>query len=264
VPTPPACLDNSCGGVLERIGLGVQRVEEELAAALPGARILRLDRDTLRRAADYRSAVERMLAHDVDVLLGTQVVAKGLDFPEVRLVGVIEADAGLALPDFRAGEHVFALLMQVVGRAGRRAGESLAVVQSDDADSPLIARAVRMDYESFAADELEARRRWFLPPFSRLIRCVLADERPGRARQEAERLAANLRAVAERVHPEIRVDDAQVCCVPRLHDRLRWNVLVRLPRGVAPPALLAPAATARTLSPRVRRFRVDVDPIDML
>jgi len=121
-----------------------------------------------------------------------------------------------------------------------------------------------MDYESFAADELEARRRWFLPPFSRLIRCVLADERPGRARQEAERLAANLRAVAERVHPEIRVDDAQVCCVPRLHDRLRWNVLVRLPRGVAPPALLAPAATARTLSPRVRRFRVDVDPIDML
>jgi primosomal protein N' (replication factor Y) (superfamily II helicase) len=239
-------------------------LEEELTRAFPKARLQRLDRDTMRRREDYDEALRRFEAGEADILLGTQMVAKGLDFPRVRLVGVIDASAALSLADFRAGEQVFQLVMQVVGRAGRREGASLALVQSADVLSPAIRHAIRMDYEAFALHELAARQRYFYPPFSRLVRLILADARPGRARGEAERLAEALCSRAAQVHPGLVVHDPGPCVVARLRNMLRYDVLVRSPRDGSLQRLLREAATEKLLSPRVARFTIDVDPVDLM
>jgi primosomal protein N' (replication factor Y) len=259
---PQRCLDDTCNGRLQRTGLAIQRLQEELHRLLPQARLLRLDSDTMRTREDYVTALRRFEAHEADILLGTQMVAKGLDFPEVCLVGFIDADAALWLPDFRAAEHVFQLLVQVVGRAGRRAGDSIALVQSSDVTTAAIRHAVRMDYEGFAKAELAHRQRLFQPPFSRMLRCVCTDGRPGRARSEAERLSKGLRAVAGRIHGDIRVDDAEPCVVPRLRGRFRFQVIVRAPRDGSLQRLLHQAADEKALAPRVQRFAIDVDPLD--
>jgi primosomal protein N' (replication factor Y) len=261
---PEHCLDDSCGGRLQRVGLGIQRLEQELQRLFPKARLQRLDSDTMRRREDYAAALQRFAAHEADVLLGTQMVAKGLDFPGVRLVGVLEADAALWLPDFRAAESVFQLLVQVVGRAGRREGDSLALVQAENVALPAIRTAVEMDYEAFAEAELAIRHQLFDPPFSRLVRFICADARAGRARAEAAELAGRLRTLAGRVHAGIRVDDAEACVIPRLREMFRYQVLARVPRDADARRLLRAAEQEKALSPKVKRFTIDVDPLEML
>lgn len=259
---PTKCLDTSCGGLLRRLGAGIQRLEEEVRRTLPHARLLRLDSDTMRRRRDYEEALRRFEAGEADVLLGTQMVAKGLDFPRVRLVGVIDADAGLSVPDFRAGERVFQLIVQVVGRAGRRDGPSLAVVQTNETPSAVVQHALRLDYEAFAAEELALRARYQYPPFTRLARLVCADERPGRAAAEAERLANALRTRAERLDARLHIEPAEPCLVRQLRGWRRYQVVLRGPAGDAVRQLLQAAAGEKLLRPRVRRFTVDVDPMD--
>lgn len=261
---PTKCLDASCGGLLRRLGAGIQRLEEEVRRALPQARLLRLDSDTMRRRRDYEEALRCFEAGDADVLLGTQMVAKGLDFPRVRLVGVIDADAGLSVPDFRAGERVFQLIVQVIGRAGRRDGPSLAIVQTNENPSAVVQHALRLDYEAFAGEELALRARYHYPPFARLARLVCADERPGRAAAEAERLADALRTRAERLDARLRIEPAEPCLVRQLRGWRRYQVVLRGPAGDAVRRLLQAAAGEKLLPPRVRRFTVDVDPIDWL
>lgn len=263
-PAPATCPDSTCNGSLERSGLAIQRLEEELMRALPAARLLRLDRDTMRRRADYEAALLRFANHEADVLLGTQMVAKGLDFPRVRLVGVVDADAGLWLPDFRAAESTFSLLMQVVGRAGRRDGPSLALVQTGERPAPVVQQAVKMDYEAFARDELQRRNATFDPPASRLVRLILADPRPGKAREAAEALPGPLRKVAGRVNSRIRVSPAAPCVVGRLRGLFRWEILIRAPRDASAQRLLHAARDAKLLNPRVERFTIDVDPVDLM
>jgi primosomal protein N' (replication factor Y) len=261
---PTRCLDSTCGGRLKQSGLAIQRLEEELRAAFPQARLLRLDSDTMRRREDYQAALRRFESGEADLLLGTQMVAKGLDFPRVRLVGVIEADAALSLPDFRAAERVFQLIVQVVGRAGRRAGPSLALVQTAEDPPKVITHALHMDYDTFAAEELELRRRLWYPPATRLVRLVLADPRPRRARDEAERIATALRAHAGRVHAGLRVDPPEPCVAKRRGELLRYQILVRAPHGASVQRLLNETGRAKELAPRVRRFMIDVDPVDWL
>jgi len=261
---PARCLDDTCGGPLDRTGLAIQRLEQELRETFPQARWLRLDRDTMRRREDYQAALDGFESGQADILLGTQMVAKGLDFPGVRLVGVIDADAGLSLPDLRAAERVFQLLVQVVGRAGRRSGGSVALIQTAGPPTLVIRHALRMDYESFASEELKFRRQFFCPPIARMARLVLADPRPGRARQEAERLAEGLRARAGRVHAGLRVDPAEPCVVRQVRGMLRYQVMVRGPRGASLQDLVSQTLHDRTLLPRVRRFTIDVDPVDLL
>jgi primosomal protein N' (replication factor Y) len=263
-PAPQTCLDQTCGGRIERVRLAIQRLEEELRRNFPTARLLRLDRDTMRRREDYAAALQRFGAGEADVMLGTQMVAKGLDFPRVRLVGVIDADAILWMPDFRAAEQVFQLVMQVVGRAGRREGPSLALVQCADKATPPIRYAVQMDYAAFARHELALRRQLFYPPFSRMVRLVLADSRPGRARDEADALANSLRELAARINAHLDVGPGQPCVVARLRQMARYQVLARGPRDGAIQRLLRAAADEKRLSPRVQRFTIDVDPLDQL
>ncbi len=263
-PVPERCLDDSCCGDLRRVGLGIQRLEQELQRLFPEARLQRLDSDTMRRREDYAAALQRFAAHEADILLGTQMVAKGLDFPGVRLVGVLAADAPLWLPDFRAAEFAFQLLVQVVGRAGRRAGDSLALVQAENVSVPAIRTAVEMDYEAFAESELAIRRRVLDPPFTRLVRFICADAQASRVRAAAAELAERLRAVAGRVHAGIRVDDAEACVIPRLREMFRYHVVARVPRDADTRRLLRAAEAEKALSPRVKRFSVDVDPLEML
>lgn len=260
---PRHCLDDTCRGPLGRAGAGIQQLEEELRECVPEARLLRLDRDTMNRREEYEAALQRFERHEADVLLGTQMVAKGLDFPEVRLVGVIEADAALGLPDFRAGERVFQLVVQVVGRAGRKTGESLALVQTQQT-SFVIRTALEMDYEKFAQRELEVRQRLQQPPWTRLVRIVCADARAERARAAAADLAEQLRARAERISALLRVDGPEACVIPRLRELRRHEVLIRGPRDASLSRLLAEGLSERWLRPHVARVTIDVDPVDLL
>jgi primosomal protein N' (replication factor Y) len=263
-PVPTRCLDSTCRGPLARAGSAIQRLEEELRQQFQQARLLRLDSDTMRRREDYRAALQGFEAGQADILLGTQMVAKGLDFPKVRLVGVIDADAALSLPDFRAAERVFQMIVQVVGRAGRREGPSLAVVQAAERPPPVIHHALRMDYEAFAAEELALRRRLFYPPAARMARLICADARPHRARQEAQRLANTLQQQAGRVHAGLRVDPAEACVIRQVRDLLRYEVVVRGPRGTSLQSLLGQLLREKDGLPRVQRLTVDIDPVDLL
>ena len=177
---PRAC--PSCGGVdLAPIGHGTQRIEEALREALPGARIARVDRDTTARKGALRGVLDEVRAGRVDVLVGTQMLAKGHDYPRLTLVGVLESDAALFSADFRAAERLFAQLVQVAGRAGRadRAGEVL--IQTDLPGHPLYAAVARQDYASFAAGALEERRLAGLPPYAFLAMLRAESKRPGEA-----------------------------------------------------------------------------------
>lgn len=263
-PLPTECPDDSCRGALERSGLAIQRVEEDVQRVVPAARLLRLDSDRVTRREHYAAALEQFAARQADVLLGTQMVAKGLDFPGVRLVGAIDADAALWLPDFRAGERAFQLIVQVCGRAGRREGESLALVQARDTEAAVLCEAAALDYESFAARELELRRELKYPPFVRLARLLFLDERPGRARDESRRVAEALQGLAGRVHAGLEVAEAGPCPVARQRGLFRYQVIVSGPRDASVQQLLHRAQQERLLSPRVRRLTIDVDPVDML
>ena len=261
---PTTCPDGSCGGTLARAGAAIQQLEQTLRRLLPGARLLRLDSDTMRRRDDYQAALASFEAGAADIMLGTQMVAKGLDFPDVRLVGVIDADAALALPDFRAGERVFQLLMQVVGRAGRKAGASRALVQAQDPNAPAVRSAIAMDYEGYARRELRSRERYFYPPFARLARLVVLDERPRVARTEAAALADRLRDLAGRVHPAIRVDPAGPCVIARLRDKVRHQMTIRAPRDGSMQKLLREAEDQKLLRTKAKRLTIDVDALDLL
>lgn len=258
------CLDNTCNGPMQRVGLAIQRLEEELREVFPAARLLRLDSDTMRHREHYRSALASFEAGEADILIGTQMVAKGLDFPRVRVVGVVSADATLSMPDFRAAERTFQLIVQTVGRAGRREGAAVALVQTTGSPAPVIQQAVDLQFEPFAEGELAVRQQFFYPPFARLARLVCADARPNRARDAAEALADTLRERASRVHAELRVERAGPCVIRRLRDLLRYEVLVRGPRGTAVHTLLRQAADENLLRPAVQRLTVDVDPVDLL
>ncbi len=164
IPLPDAC--PSCGGAhLAKMGYGTQRVEQELTQLLPEARILRMDTDTTSAKSSYETLLGKFRRHEADVLLGTQMVTKGHDFPDVTLVGVLLADASLYLDDFRAAERTFAMLTQVIGRAGRGKKEGVAVIQTNNPDNECIKFACAQDYKAFYESEIRLRKLLVFPPF---------------------------------------------------------------------------------------------------
>ncbi|HEY3885153.1 MAG TPA: primosomal protein N', partial [Vicinamibacterales bacterium] len=171
-PLPKTC--RTCAGpYLEQLGFGTERVEADIRALLPSARVARVDRDTMRRRGAIASMLERFAAGDLDVLVGTQMIAKGHDFPRVTLVGVISADVGLGMADFRAAERTFQLLTQVAGRAGRGELSGEAIVQTLFPTHYSIRHACRQDYAAFFEDELRFRRAMRYPPATALINVVV-------------------------------------------------------------------------------------------
>ena len=155
---------------IETIGYGTERVEDEIADLFPGRNTLRLDLDTTRNKANYENIIEDFSKHKSDILVGTQMVTKGLDFDNVSIVGVLNADSLINFPDFRAGERAFNTLEQVAGRAGRRRESNGRVfIQTSYPDNPILTHVKEHDYQAFYNDELEQRRRFFYPPFTRII-----------------------------------------------------------------------------------------------
>ncbi|MBM3948130.1 MAG: primosomal protein N' [SAR202 cluster bacterium] len=233
-------------------GTGTQGVAAEVARRFPGMRVLRWDRDTSKSAGDVEAMLTAFQDGEARVLVGTQMVAKGLHFPSVTLVGVVAADIGLGVPDFRAGERTFQLLCQVAGRAGRGEKPGRVVVQTFQPENYAVRAAATQDYPTFYQQELRARQEQGNPPFSRLVRLTHAHTNAALAEREALRLAAALREERDAAG----MGDPQVlgpvpAFPPRLRGHYRWQVLLR---GAKPRALLD-----KTTIPR--EWTVDVDPV---
>ncbi len=259
-PLPPCC--PSCGAEgLNLLGEGTERIEEEIRSALPGARIERMDRDTVRRRGAHEAILSRFDRHEIDVLVGTQMIAKGHDFPRVTLVGVVSADQTLGLPDFRAAERTFQLLTQVAGRAGRGSAPGTVVVQAFDPAHPVLAAAAAQDYEAFYRREAEYRRALRYPPFSALVEIVVEDADPGRAAARAEILAEAVRREGE---GRILVSGPGPAPIERLKSRWRRQILVRSSgrRRLVAAVDRALASVEREV-PR-KAILVDVDPVSLL
>jgi primosomal protein N' (replication factor Y) len=167
--------------------VGTQRVEEELNSLFPGVDVVRMDLDTTKGKRAHDRILARFGAGDYQILLGTQMVAKGLDFPNVTLVGVISADTQLFLPDYRAGERTFQLLTQVAGRAGRKEKQGQVIIQTFSPDEPSILFAKVHDYASFFRNEVNDRGKLGYPPFSRMIRLLFKGENELNVQRTAER-----------------------------------------------------------------------------
>jgi primosomal protein N' (replication factor Y) len=251
-PAPSLCPD--CGGRRIRyFGLGTERVEEAMGQLFPAARLLRWDSDTAT-GLDHERYLQAFVDHRADVLVGTQMIAKGLDLPLVTLVGVISADTALHLPDFRAAERTFQLLTQVAGRAGRSRRGGQVIVQTYHPDHYAVRAAAGHDYGDFFQQELAHRRQLGYPPFSRLVALRFSHEDDRRCRAQAERLGRWLAAEIRRLHLPADLIGPAPCFFSRLQGRYRWQIVIR---GPDPASLLGDVALPWG-------WRVDVDPVSLL
>ena len=259
-PIPTVC--GACGKETQRMrGLGTQQLEHFVGLRFPGARIARMDLDTTSTKWAHHRVLERMAQGQVDILLGTQMIAKGLDFPNVTVVGVVDADTALHLPDFRAAERTFQLVAQVAGRAGRGLKGGRVYVQTRLPDHHAIRAAAAHSVAQFAAAELPLRvaPHPAYPPHVALARFVASHEDPGRAQRAAERVATWLiRANVERLSGALSVLGPAPCPIERLKGRWRWHVLVKAaePRAIG--------RVVRALGARARGLVVDRDPVSLL
>lgn len=240
-------------------GFGTERVEKELCELFPRAKLGRLDRDTTAHKGSHLEIVGRFRAAETTILIGTQMVAKGFDFPGVTLVGVISADTALNLPDFRAAERTFQLLTQVSGRSGRGDKPGEVVVQTFRPDHYSIIAAARQDYEDFYRGEIEGRRELRYPPFSHLANLVVTAPTEGDAMSRAERIADAIRDTA----PEaLEVLGPAAAPIAKLRGKHRWHLLVRARPGELQPALRA--ALARLGDWSSLGLTVDIDPVSLM
>jgi primosomal protein N' (replication factor Y) len=262
---PEQCSTAGCAGRLLLFGVGTERVEEELNRKFPAANVRRVDSDTMLRESDYEGLISDFGNGLIDILIGTQIVAKGLDFPGVSLVGVINADTALFRPDFRANERTFQLITQVAGRAGRAHGHGRVVVQTLMGDLPALQAAVNHDYATFAAGEMVTRRDTGMPPLSCLTRWLIQDPVESRLAREATVFADALRGVLA----DQRVTGADVigptpCAIERIRQMYRYDVLLRCVDPGQRSQLLHHVRYTARLHPRAERVRVDVDPLSLL
>ncbi len=235
-------------------GLGTQRVEEAVQALFPQARTLRWDWDTTRQKGSHHVFLQHFIEGRANVMVGTQMVAKGLDLPLVTLVGVISADTALYLPDFRAAERSFQLLMQVAGRAGRSPLGGKVIVQSYNPDQVAIEAAANHDYDGFYQMELAFRREQRYPPFKRLA--LLLYTGPDHSSRAARELAERLRRHIERQGlPAVEIIGPTPGYVRRVRNQYRWQILVRAND---------PAAVLRPLLPLPPGWKIDIDPVSLL
>lgn len=257
---PPSECPQCQGPDVRFFGSGTQRVEEELLRDFPGVGLARMDRDTTRHSGDHRRILERFGRGEVQILLGTQMIAKGHDFPGVTLVGVVLADTALNLPDFRAAERTFSLLVQVAGRAGRGERPGRVVIQTYNPEHPAVICAARQDYHAFFEAELEQRRDLSYPPFSHLVNVLFASED-----EQAVEAAAKAAGVA--LAPAARAVGAGMlgpapCAVTRIHRKYRWHLTFK-------------AHQVQEIVPEIRKYlgnkahsgvacSIDADPMSML
>ncbi|MCX7993481.1 MAG: primosomal protein N' [Fimbriimonadales bacterium] len=259
--TPPSVCPQ-CGGLeIRPFGVGTQRVEAMLQQLLPEARAARLDRDMFQRRGQLLQVLSEFRSGNLDVLIGTQMAARGLDFPRVTLVGVISADTGLYLPDFRASERVFQLLTQVIGRAGRSEQQGRAIVQTYNPDHPAVQCALKQDYDAFYQQELEQRREVGYPPFTRLVNLLCTDASAPTAERPLTHLAEILTPYQGQAL--LQILGPAPAPLERVENRYRYHLLLKFASDAEPAQLLAPALEQLPLAERAR-IKVDIDPMNLL
>ncbi len=243
------------------LGLGSEKVEEELHRAFPAARIARLDRDTVTGKRHYETILQEFREGNYDVLVGTQMIAKGHDIPNVTLVGVVSADVGLAMPDFRAAERTFQLLTQVAGRAGRGNVPGIVLIQTINPDHYAVRMAAAQDYQAFYEKELHFRRMMLYPPFSAMANVLVRSEK----KEMAMRMSSELGLLLQPPPEKLRIMGPAEAPVPRLKNEYRYQFLIK-------------AASRKSLNELLRKIRafavaqkwgatalvIDVDPLTLM
>jgi primosomal protein N' (replication factor Y) len=262
VPAPKACPKCDFAGI-RFAGRGTQRLEAEVRTRFPGVVCLRMDTDSMRRPGSHDRALADFRAGKVRILLGTQMIAKGLDFPEVTLVGVVNADTALHFPDFRAAERTFQLVAQVAGRTGRGEKGGRVLVQTFNPEHPAIQAAVRHDYLAFAGGELPIREMFSYPPFTSMVRLLVRGPVLEAAAEFAARIAEKLSAALARKQTVARVLGPAPAPFKKLRGKYRFQIQVQGPEGERLREAVA-EATADLKPPEGIQWIADVDPVDML
>ncbi len=260
-PLPEKC--PTCGKKLSLFGLGTQRVEEELARKFPDLRFARVDSDSMRSSKDYEQTLDRFARGEIQVMLGTQMIAKGLDYPNVTLVGVVNGDTALSLPDFRAAERTFQLITQVAGRAGRGDAPGRVLLQTFMPDDPTIRAAIKQDFIGFARTELASRREVGLPPFARMVRIVLRDQDSEKLFEYSEQLADAILQAAAPERGQVQIKGPMPCAINRIAGYFRNQLVMLSPQASVLQRILARAREKGALA-KTERIAVDVDPVSLL
>lgn len=253
-PPPKVCPECKQEDTLKFKGAGTQLVERSLHALFPSIRTLRLDADTTRHKGSHDLLFKQFRSGKADVLIGTQMIAKGLHFPQVTLVAVLNADSGLQIPDFRAGETTFQLLTQVAGRSGRGMLEGEVIVQTYLPHHPIIQLTPSQDYEQFFEQEIPSRELFHYPPFSHLIKLLFK----GQTAEQTAKIAEQVRAeLLQKLPSEVELLPVVPCGVTKIKDQFRFQFLIKTPK-VTP--LLPLLKQIQQVKRNVQLF-VDVDPL---
>jgi primosomal protein N' (replication factor Y) len=257
----PAACPNCKAPYLEQTGFGTERVEAQVRKQCPGARVARLDRDSVRRKGALTTLLSRFRAGEIDVLVGTQMIAKGHDFPKVTLVGVVSADVGLGMADFRASERTFQLLTQVAGRAGRGETAGEAIVQTIYPDHYSIQLACRQDYVAFFERELHFRKAMRYPPVVSLINAVVRARTFTAAMDDASAIVRHLREQDPSLK-HYRVLGPAPAPLGKLRGEYRAQFLIK---GTNRRRMRETLVSVMASRPEIaRRTVIDVDPLSVL
>lgn len=257
-PMPDACI--SCGSVVvDQKGFGTEKIEDDLQQIFPTARIARLDLDTTRKKNAYQQLLQHFSDGTVDILVGTQMVTKGLDFDRVSLVGILHADNLLHFPDFRAHERAFQLMEQVSGRAGRRDKQGRVLIQTYHPTHQVISQVLRHDYLSLYAQELNERQQFHYPPFYKLIEIVLKARDYNEVKDAAKQFAFNLQ------QQSLMIYGPEVPPVGRIRNQFLFRLLIKMETGISyqfVKEMISNAIIATRKNEAARRvsFHIDVDP----
>ncbi len=262
IAAPTSCPECQFAGIRFG-GFGTQRLEAEIKARFRDATVLRMDSDAMQRPGSHEEALARFRAGEVQILLGTQMIAKGLDFPNVTLVGVVNADTALHFPDFRAAERTFQLVTQVAGRTGRGEKGGRVLVQTFSPEHVAIQAAMRHDFCAFAERELPVRREYGYPPFSQMIRVVVRGPSESATGHFAESIAERLRAANTVAGASVRILGPAPAPIAKLRGHHRFHLLLQSVDGKLLRSLIRDA-TREAKPPEGVLWAVDVDPLAML
>jgi primosomal protein N' (replication factor Y) len=262
MPAPTACPECQFAGIRYG-GVGTQKLEAEVRVRFPDARVLRMDTDTMQAHGSHARALASFRDGQVDILLGTQMIAKGLDFPRVLLVGVVNADTALHLPDFRAAEHTFQLVTQVAGRTGRGERGGRVVVQTFSPDHPAIRSAVHHDYAAFARQELPIREALLYPPFAEMIRIVVRGPVEAPVHEFAKELGRHFTRELKQIDTPSRLLGPAPAPFAKLRGMYRYHLQLQAIDGGKLRSMVR-EVMASIPRPDEIQWTADVDPLDML
>ncbi len=255
-----------CGSdALKNSGTGTQKIEQYIQELFPDKNVERIDSDILVRKGEHIRLLEKFQKGDIDILVGTQMIAKGLDNPNVTLVGVISADASFNLPDFRASERGFQLLTQVAGRAGRGEFSGKVFFQTYNPDYYALASAKAQNYDEFYATEIIAREEFDYPPFSQIIRLILSGQNNFRAEKSAQEIALRMCTMVEKygISERLEVLGPTPCVIERINGMYRFQIIIKNKMGEKGHQFVSSFLNRITM-PKDVKLTIDVDPLDIL